>query len=290
MRPRLRRSSTGTVRWCSGYAGGCSATRATLKTPFRRHSWYLCVPGGRSGIGALFRHGFTAWRFESRGTARAQTLRRANYEVAVVGLDVATKPDANEMLKVGPVLDHELSRLPEKYRAPLVLCYLEGRTHDQAAEALRCPVGTVRSRLARGRDLLKKRLTRGGYSPTATLLTVNQPATLRLLSESVPPSLATQTLKLVLRSGASKSIRAGASAASVLALTQGVVTTMKLSRIKWIGLSLLATGLSAGGAVAVSYARPGGSHVGLNKGLATADVISLAKAPELQTRADLPSS
>jgi RNA polymerase sigma factor (sigma-70 family) len=220
--------------------------------------------------------------------ARAQTLRRRNYEVAVVGLDVATEPDANDMLNVGPVLDQELSRLPEKYRAPLVLCYLEGRTHDQAAEALRCPVGTVRSRLARGRDLLRKRLTRGGYTPTAALLAMNQGATLRLMSESVSPSLVSHTLKLVLRSGSAPTIQAGAAAASVLVLTRGVLTTMKLTRLKWIGLSLLATGLSAGGAVAVSYARPGGSHVGPDKGLAPADVISLATAPELQSRARSP--
>ena len=68
------------------------------------------------------------------------------------------------------MLDQELSRLPAKYRAPLVLCYLRGQTHDQAAQELRCPVGTVRSRMARGRDLLKRRLTRQGYAPTAALL------------------------------------------------------------------------------------------------------------------------
>ena len=49
------------------------------------------------------------------------------------------------------MLDQELNRLPEKYRAPLILCYFRGRTHDQAAAELRWPVGTVRSRLARGR-------------------------------------------------------------------------------------------------------------------------------------------
>ena len=76
-------------------------------------------------------------------------------------------PDSNDVLGMGPVLDQELSRLPAKYRAPLVLCYLRGQTHDQAARELRCPVGTVRSRMARGRDLLKRRLTRQGYAPTA---------------------------------------------------------------------------------------------------------------------------
>jgi RNA polymerase sigma factor (sigma-70 family) len=220
--------------------------------------------------------------------ARAQTLRHKNCEVQVVDLDIVSKPATNEMLECGTVLDQELRRLPEKYRAPLVLCYLEGRTHDEAAAALRCPVGTVRSRLSRGRDLLRKRLTRGGYAPTTALLAMNPTATFRLMSERVPPSLVSHTVKLALRSGASKSIEGGVAAASVLALTQGVVTTMKLSRIKWIGCSLLAASLPAGGAVAVSYARAMGTVVRPPASHATAGVIGFVSAPELQNRVASP--
>ena len=60
--------------------------------------------------------------------------------------------------------------MPRKYRAVLVLCYLKARTHDQAAEELRCPVGTVRSRLAWGRDLLKRRLTQRGHAPQSAAI------------------------------------------------------------------------------------------------------------------------
>src|SRR5262249_7047902 len=60
------------------------------------------------------------------------------------------------------MLDDEVARLPEKFRAPLVLCYFEGRTHEEAARRLAWPVGTVRSRMARARDLLRARLTRRG--------------------------------------------------------------------------------------------------------------------------------
>src|SRR5262249_41637003 len=59
----------------------------------------------------------------------------------------------------------EVDRLPERFRAPVVLCYLEGLTHQQAADRLRCPVGTVRSRLATGRERLRRRLTSRGIAP-----------------------------------------------------------------------------------------------------------------------------
>jgi hypothetical protein len=153
---------------------------------------------------------------------------------------------------VGPALDQELSRLPAKYRAPLVLCYLRGQTHDQAATALQCPVGTVRSRMARGRDLLRRRLTRRGCAPSAALFGAGLDVPAHLLTEVVPAQLVAATVEGAFAIGSSHTIQAGAAAASVLALTQGVVTTMKIAQLKWIGLALLATGLSAGGAAVVA--------------------------------------
>ncbi len=67
------------------------------------------------------------------------------------------------------MVHQEVDRLPEKYRAPIVLCYLEGLTHDEAAARLSWPVGTVRSRLSRARDTLRSRLTRRGVTAPSTL-------------------------------------------------------------------------------------------------------------------------
>src|SRR4051794_30177035 len=87
--------------------------------------------------------------------ARSDFLKRRGRQTdGVDRLESPTHSSPIECAEAGRVLDQELNRLPEKYRVPLVLCYLNERTHEQAAAELRWPVGTVRSRLARGRELL----------------------------------------------------------------------------------------------------------------------------------------
>ncbi len=61
-------------------------------------------------------------------------------------VDAAAEPGWDD---VRPILDEEIQRLPEKYRLPIILCYLEGQTNDEAARLLNCPRGTIATRLAR---------------------------------------------------------------------------------------------------------------------------------------------
>ncbi len=81
----------------------------------------------------------------------------------------AVEPEADDSDRdeFGPIVQEEVRRLPEKYRIVVVLCYWEGLTQEQAAAQLGCPLGTVRSRLARAKDLLRRRLTRRGLAPMA---------------------------------------------------------------------------------------------------------------------------
>jgi uncharacterized protein (TIGR03067 family)/uncharacterized repeat protein (TIGR01451 family) len=93
--------------------------------------------------------------------ARADAVRRRAKELSAAGRPTADPPDAD----LRPAIDLEVGRLPAKYRSPIVLCELEGQPIADAARTLGWPQGTVASRLARGRNLLAKRLARQGLAP-----------------------------------------------------------------------------------------------------------------------------
>lgn len=86
-------------------------------------------------------------------------------------MDAAAPPEfdpADREMK--PILHDEIHRLPSKLRDAIVLCYLEGLTVEEAARQLHCPVGTLKSRLGRGREILRSRLTRRGLAASVLLL------------------------------------------------------------------------------------------------------------------------
>jgi RNA polymerase sigma factor (sigma-70 family) len=129
--------------------------------------------------------------------ARTETLRRRQYvrEVAEMPDVPEGEPALSEPLRreLQGVLDEELQRLPAKYRAPLVLCYLEGKSNVEAARELGWTKGTVSGRLARARDLLRGRLRRRGFAlGAAALPALLDPGRLRA---APPPTLAAATLR-----------------------------------------------------------------------------------------------
>src|SRR5262245_105361 len=104
--------------------------------------------------------------------ARARTVRRRTQERQA---QTMARPEAEPLAEaawadIRPILDEELGQLPEKYRLALVLCYLEGKTHEETAQSLGIPVGSVSWRLSRGRELLRQRLTRRGVALSGSVL------------------------------------------------------------------------------------------------------------------------
>src|SRR5262249_12568024 len=96
--------------------------------------------------------------------ARAAAARQPRQPPQEIPMSVNEDSDALTLQELRTALDEELNRLPERYRAPVVLCYLEDRTQDEAARRLGWSKGTVRRRLDRGRALLRARLTRRGIA------------------------------------------------------------------------------------------------------------------------------
>src|SRR5437660_786875 len=120
-----------------------------------------------------------------------------------------------------PLLDQELSCLPSKYRAVIVLCDLEGKTRKEAARHFRLPEGTVASRLATARALLAKRLSRRGLGVSGAALATALPQS--AASAGVPTSVTASTIKAASHFAAGQAAAPGVLSVKAVALAEGVL-------------------------------------------------------------------
>jgi RNA polymerase sigma factor (sigma-70 family) len=158
--------------------------------------------------------------------ARGAAARRRACQQQVTDMPDVESSHETDWNELRRVLDDEVQRLPEKFRLPILLCYLEGRTREEAARQLGWSAGAVKGMLERGRELLRSRLTRRGVTLSATTLAgfLSQ----NTLSAAVPAALSDSTIKAALLFAAGT----GAAAGNVAALAEGVIQAMWISRTR----------------------------------------------------------
>jgi RNA polymerase sigma factor (sigma-70 family) len=184
---------------------------------------------------------------------RADAARERDRQQGVTAKSCRDPLDELTVREAQQILDEELSRLPDRYRAALVLCCLEGLARDEAAQQLGCPAATVKSRLERARALLRQRLAdRGLILPAALFASL---LTEGLGEAALPARLMQPTVK------ASTAFAAGSGPGALLsptivALAEGVLTTMTQTRRKLAMAVLMGIALVGGGAAALALPVP----------------------------------
>jgi RNA polymerase sigma-70 factor (ECF subfamily) len=212
--------------------------------------------------------------------ARRADARRRRREARAMP---PTPPREDAWAELRPMLDQELSRLPDRYRMPLVLCDLEGMTRKEAARQLGWAEGTVSSRLSRGRDLLARRLKRHGLALSVAAhagALSSGPATAAL-----PASLVHSTVKGALLMAAGQSAVEAFITAETVALMERVVRSMGIVKLKYAAAILLGigvlTGLSYHGMATQVPTKAAPSKVNTaNAVLAKAEAVNAKKAEE----------
>ncbi len=185
--------------------------------------------------------------FRTASRARLAAARRRKHEERLA----ATRPEAQTVKNddLDGLLHAEIERLPERYRSPVVLCDLEGCTHQQAARHLGWPVGTVKSRQARGREKLRDRLRRQGVVPNVALLGSGS------LSMGPQPVVSAVLVESTIRCVVQFVTCQTAVKASTLSLAQEVVKAMSLSRWSKAASVLFVISATVSGAGLVTHGR-----------------------------------
>ena len=183
---------------------------------------------------------------------RSSTVRRECHERRAAETRVEARESGGPD-DIGPVIHSEIERLPVRFRGPVILCDLEGRTHEEAAAQLRCPVGTIKSRLSRARDRLRVQLVRRGIVPTAGglgMMLAEQSAS------AVPSNLALATVQTANAFVARGNPDARPVPTQAVILAEGVLKMMSRTKLAVTAIALLLTAIASAGVFALATDRP----------------------------------
>jgi|GEM_PF-5251411 len=159
--------------------------------------------------------------------------------------DLTTQAADDQWAELEPLLDAELSRLPDKYRLPIVLCELEGMTLKAAAQQLGLPEGTVSGRLSRARVMLANRMRRRRLMLSAMVISAS--ITRHAAAVTIPAPLLASTIQSVLFTATSPAGLAGVYPAQVTAIMKGVLKHMFIQKLKMGAATLTILGIGGAG-------------------------------------------
>jgi len=189
--------------------------------------------------------------------AKAEAARRGFHErQAALMAASETLPVGEDWQEVRALLDEELQHLPSKYRVPLVLCYLEGLTNEEAARRLGWPTGSISYRLARGRELLRGRLARRQRALPSSDFNAGLAAI--VLPPAVPDSLIESTVQAAVGNAGQPNWTPALLALAAVSETAPAARTLRTLTV--IAAGLVLTGLVAAGVYAFGFGPSGNNR------------------------------
>jgi RNA polymerase sigma factor (sigma-70 family) len=217
----------------------CQATFCVLASKAASRYWHLSVASWLHQV---------AYHLALRANAAA-TRRSLHERQAICRESIDDPVDAISERELRAVLDEELASLPEKYRAPLVLCYLEGRTRDQAARLLGLPLSTLKSRVDRGCELLRLRLDERGLTVSCGLSS----AVLIPAGAAMSARFWTRVAHGALAFANPKTAAVASLSPPAFGLAKVALDSMALARLKIAAALFLVSALFVGGAGAIAH-------------------------------------
>lgn len=199
----------------------------------------------------LLAHWLYGVAYRTAKKARREAARRHVHESQAVRAEAVDPSEEIDRQDLGAIVDEEINRLPERYRVPVVLCYLQGQTNAEAARHLGCSRGTIATLLARARDKLRRRLTQRGIGlAVGAALGALAPT---VQSGTVSLALVNVTVKAAMLLSAGQAAAVAALAAQAVALAKGVSKGMLIEKLRIPAAILIVTAMVGTGAGVSAY-------------------------------------
>jgi RNA polymerase sigma factor (sigma-70 family) len=251
----VERHAGGVMRICKAILGNESDAEDAFQATFL----VLATKAGRLKVSETLGPWLASVARRISRRARSAALARAARELRAARLAEVRATPITDNEDDASILHEEIDRLPERFRLPLLLCDLECRSHQEAAQTLGWPLGTVKSRQARARQQLRARLSRRGLSGALPLAGAARTAR-SFVPDSLIQSTARAAVSLVSRTPAAKAVSASVSALVTTTLRTMIMT--KLSSVL-LGVFLTVSVLVAATVVGQTFTDPDRSSASL---------------------------